>query len=193
MNADSKTGMDSEQPSGGGGASKRHRDSVLTCAQGGACAVGDVGPGGGTIIYVKAKGFTCGETLTVECTTLEAGAISYGQLCSLAKPRLYGLSRGMSSGEYRSKRSASTCQGGRLSSVLASTDGGQSDWFVRGVAEINQAVIQEALLDIDGLDLWSISQGSGSNTAEIWFGKTNVWHTSFGTYGFANVIAIRTF
>jgi hypothetical protein len=45
-----------------------------SCASGGACAVGDVGPGGGTVFYVSASTFTCGPDLTQpeSCNFLEA-------------------------------------------------------------------------------------------------------------------------
>jgi hypothetical protein len=35
-----------------------------TCAQGGTCSVGDIGPGGGRIFFVSASGFNCGPTYT---------------------------------------------------------------------------------------------------------------------------------
>jgi hypothetical protein len=38
--------------------------AALTCAQGGTCAVGDTGPGGGTVYYVDATGFPCGPTFS---------------------------------------------------------------------------------------------------------------------------------
>ena len=44
----------------------------VPCAQGGVCAVGDTGPGGGKVFYVHASGtFACGATLSQNCTYLE--------------------------------------------------------------------------------------------------------------------------
>ena len=47
---------------------------ALTCAEGGVCAVGDTGPGGGVVFYVQAAGgtFACGATLASTCKYLEA-------------------------------------------------------------------------------------------------------------------------
>ena len=46
---------------------------TLACADGGACAVGDIGPGGGKVFYVHASGtFACGATLSSTCRYLEA-------------------------------------------------------------------------------------------------------------------------
>ena len=52
--------------------------SALTCAQGGTCAVGDTGPGGGKVFYVRAGGgtFACGATLASTCKYLEAAPTS---------------------------------------------------------------------------------------------------------------------
>jgi hypothetical protein len=36
----------------------------LTCSQGGACSIGEIGPGGGRIFFVAASGFNCGATHT---------------------------------------------------------------------------------------------------------------------------------
>ena len=46
---------------------------ALNCAAGGACEVGDTGPGGGIVYYVdsSAEGFVCGPTLAAICNYLE--------------------------------------------------------------------------------------------------------------------------
>ena len=47
---------------------------VTTCANGGPCAVGDIGPGGGTVYYIAASGtsFTeSGATCNTNCNMLE--------------------------------------------------------------------------------------------------------------------------
>ena len=48
--------------------------TTATCATGGACIVGNTGPGGGKVFYVQAGGgtFTCGATLASTCKYLEA-------------------------------------------------------------------------------------------------------------------------
>jgi hypothetical protein len=46
---------------------------ALTCAAGGACSVGDTGPGGGIVFYVAASNFTStGSTCNTTCRYLEA-------------------------------------------------------------------------------------------------------------------------
>jgi hypothetical protein len=46
--------------------------TIPSCAQGGDCIVGSVGPGGGRVFYVANARFTCGANLTATCLYLEA-------------------------------------------------------------------------------------------------------------------------
>ena len=51
--------------------------AAATCATGGACIVGNTGPGGGIVFYVHASGtFACGATLASTCKYLEAAPTS---------------------------------------------------------------------------------------------------------------------
>ena len=45
--------------------------AVLGCAQGGPCAIGDTGPGGGKVFYYSAAGFQCGPNFSSTCYYLE--------------------------------------------------------------------------------------------------------------------------
>ncbi|MGA0782069.1 MAG: hypothetical protein ACO3Q4_11050, partial [Ilumatobacteraceae bacterium] len=48
-----------------------------TCANGGECEVGDVGPGGGTVFYVHSSGtFACGVNLASMCRYLESAPVT---------------------------------------------------------------------------------------------------------------------
>ena len=54
--------------------SSSHR--TWSCEQGGSCAVGDTGPGGGTVFYVSA-GFSCGSSYSSTCKYLEAAPATW--------------------------------------------------------------------------------------------------------------------
>ncbi|MEJ6617694.1 MAG: hypothetical protein QNL07_00285 [Candidatus Planktophila sp.] len=45
--------------------------TVRPCSDGGACAIGETSPGGGTIFYVASAPFSCGPTLNLSCNYLE--------------------------------------------------------------------------------------------------------------------------
>lgn len=49
----------------------------LTCAAGGICVLGDIGPGGGKVVHVNETGFLCGPTTTDTCHYLEAATNSW--------------------------------------------------------------------------------------------------------------------
>ena len=62
-----------------GSASKSFTLTVdLTCATGGACVVGNTGPGGGYVFYVNTAGFTCGELMDVTCKYMELAPKTWG-------------------------------------------------------------------------------------------------------------------
>lgn len=48
-----------------------------SCANGGVCALGNTGPGGGKVFYVAPTTFTCGANLELSCKYLEASPIAY--------------------------------------------------------------------------------------------------------------------
>ena len=50
--------------------------TTWSCAQGGTCSVGAIGPGGGTVFYVSA-GFTCGADYSQTCKYLEAAPATW--------------------------------------------------------------------------------------------------------------------
>ena len=63
------------------------------CQDGGDCRIGDTGPGGGTIFYVKSEGFNCGSSFTStgsptggQCNFLEIAPPSF--LAPVYKPRI---------------------------------------------------------------------------------------------------------
>ena len=42
-----------------------------SCAEGGVCQLGDLGPGGGVVFYVASSSFTCGPDMALSCNYLE--------------------------------------------------------------------------------------------------------------------------
>lgn len=57
-----------------------------TCATGGACVVGNTGPGGGIVYYVNTAGFACGPTLAATCKYLEVAPSGWNTGADPAKP-----------------------------------------------------------------------------------------------------------
>ena len=67
--------------------------SALTCATGGTCIVGDTGPGGGIVFYVRAAGGTFTSTGSVcgtACKYLEAAPTGWGNAIAVAADETTG-------------------------------------------------------------------------------------------------------
>ena len=123
-----------------------------TCAQGGTCSVGDVGPGGGVVYYVNLSGFTetsapCGSS----CHYLEAAPVSWHSggdpSTQWANSAYLTTAVGASAqttalGSGYSNTLAIIAQGNNTSTPAgmahAYTGGGKSDWFLPDYQEDNE-------------------------------------------------------
>ena len=183
----------------------RSRNSVLssstaaTCATGGACVVGDTGPGGGKVFYVAPTTFTstgseCGTT----CNYLEAAPIGWikaatpaGQTnCAVAgtsttdpecvwsgnTTTAIGTTSNAIGAGY-ANTSAMIAQSniaGRAATVArAFQGGGKTDWSLPSKDELNQMYLQKSVLGIDYIDrstkFWSSSEFEASNSSLVRF------------------------
>ena len=132
--------------------------AALTCAQGGNCSVGQVGPGGGFVFYVNNSGFTCGPAQTQNCTYLEVAPYGW-PAGGGGDPRKVGaISRYLETqataafdttpdltliGGGAKNTKAIIDQGNNTTDVAAFVaqsynGGGKTDWYLANGAESNQ-------------------------------------------------------
>ncbi|MEJ6628497.1 MAG: hypothetical protein QNL08_04910 [Ilumatobacteraceae bacterium] len=128
---------------------------ALTCAQGGTCAVGDTGPGGGLVFYVRASGtFACGATLASTCKYLEAApttGISAWTDVSIAwatggnQSSPVSGADGTAIGTGYQNTSDIVAQSGNVAATSAAVKASEyrgpnslSDWFLPSKDELNQ-------------------------------------------------------
>ena len=108
----------------------------LTCAQGGACAVGDTGPGGGVVfILASTAGNTTGLTFEAARNDWDgASPDGTARWCSASNASIPGLGTAIGTGSSNSATIASTCSStGALDAaeyVRGKTIGGKNDWFL---------------------------------------------------------------
>jgi len=173
-----------------------------SCATGGACAVGDVGPGGGKVFYVApspfaSMGSACGSTCTyleaapagwitastpagqVNCVTpgtatVEPVCVWSGNKGSFIGKTLTAIGTGMTN---TAQMIAQNSEAGKAGTVArAFQGGGKTDWYLPSKDELNQMYINR-----------SIIEGLGSNaywsSSEII--NTNAW-TQYFTLKFNN-------
>ena len=129
--------------------------AVLSCAAGGACAIGDLGPGGGIVFYVASTPFTCGSTLNATCNYLEVAPTTGSAAWS--DPQLKWSS---DDSQFHNSGSTGTAVGTGRSNTLAmlTTNGtyiadtaeaafaisqyagpnAKSDWYLPSKDELNQ-------------------------------------------------------
>ena len=152
--------------------------SALTCAQGGACIVGNTGPGGGKVFYVQAGGgtFTCGATLASTCKYLEAAPTTgtnawtdafyawSGNTTVLIGVTAQGTAVG--SGYKNTVAMVTQSAGGNTASragTIARAYGGPnnlSDWYLPSKDELNQLYLNKTTVGFSPDYYWSSSEGA---------------------------------
>ena len=152
----------------------------LTCAAGGTCEVGDIGPGGGIVFYVAPTSFTCGVDLKATCTYLEAAITTTSTWTpdTTAQWGCYGTSVPGTSFEIGTGRAntkiiieaknsnGQICSTSTTAASIAKAynGGGKDDWFLPSRKELN-ALCLEFFNDPNskyaGNDLWTGYQKDG--------------------------------
>jgi hypothetical protein len=132
--------------------------TTATCAMGGACIVGNTGPGGGIVFYVQASGtFACGSTLSSTCKYLEAAPTSGTSAWTDASYAWSGNTtgeiglnaRGTAVGSGYKNTAAMVAQSStanRAGTIARAYRGPNnlSDWYLPSKDELNQLYINRA-------------------------------------------------
>jgi hypothetical protein len=115
---------------------------ALTCAQGGTCAIGDTGPGGGKVFYVQATGtFNCGVALTSICKYLEAAPTDHPTQiawCSDTTSALGTTATAVGTGMANTTTADGTCTSGAIQTAADYTNNGKTDWHLPSKDELNE-------------------------------------------------------
>lgn len=110
---------------------------VASCANGGPCSIGDVGPGGGTVFSVQSSPINAYSGVSTGGIYLEYGQESSGAFgCRGGSSAGYGLNIG--TGAENTGVFASICADSNATTVLNLVEGGKSDWFLPSLLELNE-------------------------------------------------------
>ena len=140
---------------------------TLACADGGVCAVGDTGPGGGKVFYVSATNFTstgsdCGTT----CKYLEAAPSDHSsgtEWCSNSTSALGTTGTAIGTGMANTTTADTTCTTGAIQIAAGYTNNSKSDWHLPSKDELNQLYIQSAAVGgFSTVAYWSSSEVGAS-------------------------------
>jgi hypothetical protein len=146
----------------------------LTCATGGACVVGDTGPGGGKVFYVSATNFTstgsdCGTT----CKYLEAAPSDQSSgvtWCNDVASALGTTGTAIGTGMANTTTADTTCTTGAIQIAADYTNNSKADWHLPSTDELDQLHIQKTTV-------------GGFSTAIYWssseFNDTVLWAQGF--------------
>jgi hypothetical protein len=139
---------------------------VVSCAKGGACAVGNAGPGNGTVFYDAGSMQAWGRYLEVAPTSWNGQSLNPDT--GTADPKLAwcvgganpssrvpggALGLGLGAGWANTERTARYCDSGAAVSARGYHGGGKADWYLPSRDEINQ------------LCRWALGQDSSSTAA----------------------------
>jgi hypothetical protein len=160
---------------------------ALACADGGVCAVGDIGPGGGKVFYVQASGtFACGAALSSTCKYLEAAPTS-GTAAWTDAPYAWSGNTSEAIGAdaqgtaigtgYRNTQAMVTqsSTADRAGTIARAYRGPNnlSDWYLPSKNELNQLYIEKARIggfwtewywsssEVDATEAWPQYFGNG--------------------------------
>jgi hypothetical protein len=110
---------------------------VASCAEGGPCAIGDVGPGGGIVFSIQSSPINAYSGVSSGGIYLEYGQESSGAFgCRGGLSTGYGLNVGQ--GAENTAGFASICTASNATTALNLVEGGQSDWFLPSKLELNE-------------------------------------------------------
>ena len=121
--------------------------TVVSCATGGVCVVGNTGPGGGKVFYVASSPFACGPTVAASCTYLEvAPSDSQENFCDAGSTvgdtgstRLATLNPDTIGAGFASTLVITAgCNSGAAVTSRAYRGGSFSDWYLPNRAELVQ-------------------------------------------------------
>lgn len=172
----------------------------VTCAQGGLCKIGDVGPGGGNIFYISdtvidsATGVSSGGIYLEAAprnwngdATNEAGSSFASVLTSVS-----GTSSAIGTGAENSRLLIAALGTNATAATLAvnKTSGGVSDWFVPSYDELTKMITVLAPLGLGSFtnyaNLWSSTQNSSDSQRanNAWSSNPPVLNTLLKTDNF---------
>ena len=117
-----------------------------TCANGGVCALGDTGPGGGKVFYVASSNFTStGSVCGTACKYLEAAPADqlFSPWCSNTSTSLGVTATGIGSGMSNTTIADRTCTSGAIQVAADYTNNSKTDWHLPSKDELQQLYNQK--------------------------------------------------
>jgi len=157
-----------------------------SCANGGKCALGDVGPGGGKVFYVSTTFFvSSGSACDSKCLYLEAAPkdIGWFEWCSdVAK--FFGVTQSsIGSGMSNTMTAAASCSSGAIRKAADFKYGNKSDWFLPSKDELSELLRSQLLGEFKD---YYYSSSTEADFEAAWL----QWPTGYGQFVYKEVPSI---
>ena len=156
-------GSESAQPA------TRTKNAALdaaTCAQGGSCKVGDIGPGGGIVFYAAPTVQPWGQYMEVSQQTLDPNFDT--MWCDVMPkepfPNADALGNGLATTEFYAK----ACTRGQLRMTADLVQGGYDDWSLPTLADAKQLYLVRDIAKIDGQWHYTATPNLADGKHEAW-------------------------
>jgi hypothetical protein len=138
-----------------------------TCANGGVCAVGDTGPGGGKVFYDAGSVQSWGRYL--EAAPANATSTTW---CNNTSTALAGaFSRAIGSGAMNTYLMLDGCTSGAANNATGYSNNGYSDWFLPSILDLGQMCTNRETLGMTSAGTFKSSSQDTLNAgihAETW-------------------------
>jgi hypothetical protein len=190
---------------------------ALTCAQGGACVVGNTGPGNGTVFYDAGSMQSWGRYLEAAPNTWSGDVadptlpwcLLNGSALNGGSPLVGAPGTAFGTGWANTERAARYCDSGAAVSTRGYHGGGEADWFLPSTDELNQLCRWARALDTSSTascqtsfddptvggftagNYWSSTELSSGVANQIWFVNGGLYNT--GMDSAESVRPIRAF
>lgn len=146
--------------------------NIGACANGGVCAVGDTGPGGGTVFYDAGSQQSWGRYLEMAKSGWNGSGETTARWCSvaLANTALNVLTNGIGQGLANSTTIANSCGEGAAFISRNYNGGGKTNWYLPTPAEFLAATQSNAITDLNmNTIVWLSTEPNDAN--KNWVGQ----------------------
>jgi len=145
---------------------------TFACADGGVCAVGDTGPGGGKVFYVASSNFTStGSNCGTGCKYLEAAPSDHSSTvawCSNTIDYLRASATGIGSGMSNTTTARTTCTSGAIQIAADYTNNNKTDWHLPSRDELAQLYAERTRVGGFSTDYYWYWSSSEIGNAGAW-------------------------
>ena len=164
---------------------------ATSCADGGACAIGDTGPGGGTVFYDAGSVESWGRYL--EAAPAGWAGTPEDPLLVWCESRVEVTTRAaIGAGAANTSTILKACPGSEAMSAVAEySGGGKLDWFIPSLFELDALSNQSAVLAGLGFGTWSSSLSTPIRAYGLFVGTGNL--SDYQTLSPLGVRPVRAF